>query len=79
MKNKIEFIKWLFNGLDRSDWWCVLFLTQQLIGTVLMFTLEPPYDIYAVVYILTLLLVGALYFFIWSPLTYAYKKFLRSK
>lgn len=79
MKNKLEFIKWLFSDISKLDYWMTAMFIQQALSSYLMFTLDPPYDMYAVFYDLFLISCGAIYFFIVYPLMNAYERFLDKK
>ena len=79
MRDKIQFVKWLFRDIKGFDYWFAGMLAQQLITAVLMFTLAHPYDIWAIWYQLFLVTVGAIYFFVVHPLYLAYKEYRRTK
>jgi hypothetical protein len=79
MKNKLEFIKWIFTDLSKIDYWLTAMLILQTLASYLMFALDPPYDMYAVHFQILLISCGAIYFFIVYPLMTAYERFLDKK
>lgn len=79
MKDKIEFVKWILKEFGSINWLFIGFIIHQILASVLMFTLETPYDMWAVWYEMFLIVIGFLYFFIIYPLQLAYERFLEQK
>lgn len=73
MKEKIQFIKWLWK--DVNYWW-ILLIIQAIGSDVLLFTLPGPYDLYIAYYMFSFYVLAALYFFIIHPIRKSYKAFL---
>ena len=69
MGNRIEGI-----GIQWGDWGLIAMICTVMIASVLMYTVNAPYDMWAVWYLLFLLIVGGLYFFVVYPLSIAYDK-----
>ena len=73
MKDKIEFLKWMISRIGYT----AIFWVFHWVMIICMFLLPKPYDVYATYYVLSSIVVGAIYCLVLMPIKWAYIEFKR--